>query len=172
MKKSKEELKEELLKSLTEKFAGKELNEEVAKEIEAELAKALQAGYDIAEPEEKVKEVDPSAGPQRTAEEQQKLAEATGEVLEDPTAAKEEEVKAEEPAQEAAAEEVEAEPAPAEPKFANGLFKPFSLGSTLEQSPSGNVMSNMKQAKMDYVERAKNHKNTTLTDKDFSKESK
>ncbi len=36
------------------------------------------------------------------------------------------------------------------PKLAEGLFKPYTLGSTLEQGPTGNQMSNMRQSPMDY----------------------
>ncbi len=42
---------------------------------------------------------------------------------------------------------------------------PYSLGSTLEQSPEGNVISNIKKPSMDYVERAKNHKNLAVDQK-------
>ena len=34
--------------------------------------------------------------------------------------------------------------------FADGLFKPIVLGSTLQQSPSGNVLSNVRKPNMDY----------------------
>ena len=47
---------------------------------------------------------------------------------------------------------------------------PFKLGATLEQSPSGNVMANMKPSDMDYVERAKNHSNQLIVPEDLSKD--
>lgn len=54
-------------------------------------------------------------------------------------------------------------------KFADGMFKPFTLGSTLEQAPTGNVMANMKPSKSDYVKDYEGStKNEKLTDKDFS----
>ena len=39
---------------------------------------------------------------------------------------------------------------PPKPKMADGLFKPFTLGSTLSLAESGNVMSNLKRSPMDY----------------------
>ena len=72
-------------------------------------------------------------------------------------------------AQEQSAEQVaDQKPVEKEVKFADGLFKPFKLGSTLEQSPDGNVMSNFKKPAMDYVEAAKNTKNQVLTSKELA----
>lgn len=70
------------------------------------------------------------------------------------------EVKAEEPKVE--------EPAPEQnPEISfDGLFADdYQVGSTLQQDPKmgGNVMTNMKKPGMDYVERAKNHKNVSFT---------
>ena len=36
------------------------------------------------------------------------------------------------------------------PKLANGLFQGFTLGATLKQGPTGNIMTNMKKPMMDY----------------------
>lgn len=52
----------------------------------------------------------------------------------------------------------------------DGLFaNDFSLGATLRQDPSvgHNVLDNMKKPAIDYVDRAKNHKNEKLTSEDF-----
>lgn len=43
-----------------------------------------------------------------------------------------------------------------EGKFAEGLFQPVALGSTLRQGSTGNVMSNIKKPAMDYQEAYKN----------------
>lgn len=51
--------------------------------------------------------------------------------------------------------------------FLNG--EQYSLGSTLQQAPTGNVMTNMKQPQMDYVESAKNHNNVEMKPEDFEK---
>jgi len=44
----------------------------------------------------------------------------------------------------------------------------YTLGATLEQGPSGNVMANMKPSQSNYVEQAKNSKNIILTEEDFA----
>ena len=73
------------------------------------------------------------------------------------------------PAETAKVEEPAAEPeaAPAKEISFDGLFaeQPYQLGSTLKQDPTAgnNVMTNMKKPGMDYVERAKNHKNVSFT---------
>jgi len=56
-----------------------------------------------------------------------------------------------------------------EPIFADGLFGgEFSLGATLKQGPTGNVMTNMKPQMFDYEEKYKNStKNQKMTSKDF-----
>lgn len=60
--------------------------------------------------------------------------------------------------------ETPAAPAKKELSF-DHLFAPdLSLGATLKQNPNGgNVMSNMKKPSIDYVERAKNTKNQSLS---------
>lgn len=77
-----------------------------------------------------------------------------------------------------AAEAAAAAPAPTETPAApakkeisfDHLFAPdLSLGATLKQNPNGgNVMSNMKKPSIDYVERAKNLKNQSLTAEQLS----
>lgn len=61
--------------------------------------------------------------------------------------------------------EQNAQPAPEapKPKLAPGLFQNFTLGSTLDQGPTGNVMANVKQSPIDYEKRAKESKNESLT---------
>lgn len=50
------------------------------------------------------------------------------------------------------------------PKLAPGLFQGFTLGSTLAQGPTGNVMANMKKPIMDYEKQYQNStKNQKLT---------
>lgn len=68
----------------------------------------------------------------------------------------------------AAAPAVTPAEAPA-PKLAAGLFRTFTLGSTLEQAPHGNTMNNMKPNMMDYVNRAGNHKNQSLDPETLAK---
>lgn len=55
-----------------------------------------------------------------------------------------------------------------EVSFGN-FFKdePYTIGSTLQQDASGNIIANTKKPGIDYVERAKNHKNQSMTPKDF-----
>ena len=48
------------------------------------------------------------------------------------------------------ATEAAAPQAEAQPKLSAGLFQGFTLGATLKQGPTGNVMSNMKKPIMDY----------------------
>lgn len=53
------------------------------------------------------------------------------------------------------------------------LFKPYNLGATLKQDPSGkNVISGIVPPKMDYVKAAENKKNTKMNDEDFKKPKK
>lgn len=54
----------------------------------------------------------------------------------------------------------------------DGLFaNDYALGAQLKQNPNGgNIMTNMKKPSMDYVERAKNHKNTSMTPEQFAQE--
>jgi hypothetical protein len=61
------------------------------------------------------------------------------------------------------------EPAKKEVSF-DGLFaNDYVIGATLRQNPNGgNVMSNMKKPSMDYVDRAKNHKNVSMTSEELS----
>lgn len=63
----------------------------------------------------------------------------------------------------------EAAPVKKEISF-DGLFaNDYSLGSTLKQNPNGgNTMSNVKKPAIDYVERAKNHKNQSMTSEQLS----
>lgn len=63
----------------------------------------------------------------------------------------------------------EAAPAKKEVSF-DGLFaNDFSLGSTLKQNPNGgNMMANVKKPAIDYVERAKNHKNQSMSAEQLS----
>lgn len=68
----------------------------------------------------------------------------------------------------AAAPAVTPAEAPA-PKLAAGLFRNFTLGSTLEQAPHGNTMKNMKPNMMDYVSQAGNHKNQALDPETLAK---
>lgn len=64
-------------------------------------------------------------------------------------------------------EEVPEQPKMVEPSFGN-LFKPFSLGATLKQDPSGrNVINGIAAPKMDYVKNAENKKNLKMTEEDF-----
>lgn len=61
------------------------------------------------------------------------------------------------------------EPVKADPKLANGLFQGFTLGSTLKQGPTGNVMSNMKAPLMDYEKKyQQSTKNIQMTPKELS----
>ncbi len=158
MSKPKEELKEELLKSLKEKYKGKEITDEIKAEIQEEIKKALEAGYDIAEPAEELDTVDPGINlktPEQIAAElpAEETPATTEEVVEEV----------------AAADESSEEPA-AEPKFASDLFKPFSLGTTIRQTPEGNVMDHMAKPSADYVEDYKNStKNIKMTSEDFDK---
>lgn len=56
------------------------------------------------------------------------------------------------------------------PKLGAGLFKPFTLGSTLEQAAHGNVMSNMKPNMMDYEKQYQGStKNQSLSPEDLKK---
>lgn len=58
-------------------------------------------------------------------------------------------------------------------KFDDSLFKPFTLGSTLEQSPTGNVMSNTKPTndyEQAYQNSTKNEKVSFEKSKDGSKD--
>jgi len=51
-----------------------------------------------------------------------------------------------------------------QPKLAPGMFQGFALGATLRQSPTGNVMTNMKKPMMDYEKTYQNStKNQRLT---------
>ncbi len=64
----------------------------------------------------------------------------------------------------------EAAPAAPEKKLAAGLFQGFTLGSTLEQGPVGNVMSNVKKPMMDYEQTYKqSSKNQQLSAEELSK---
>jgi hypothetical protein len=76
----------------------------------------------------------------------------------------------------APATEASSEPAPqAEPqvRVKEGLFKPFTLGSTLSQGPTGNVMANVKKPIMDYEKTYQQSiRNVQMTDKDFQKKDK
>jgi hypothetical protein len=47
------------------------------------------------------------------------------------------------------------------------FFKPYTLGPSLQQGPTGNYLTGTKQAEIDYVEEAKNKKNIQLTENDF-----
>lgn len=146
--KSKEDVKKELVKSLTEKFEGKEITKEVKEELKKELEKALKAGYDAPEqaPED-THEVDPGAP----------LQESTEEKAQDETTV---ETKSEE-------NEEEDQEAQSEPNF-GGLFKPYSLGPSLKQTPAGNVVDGIKQPAMDYDKVAKDsvrNETYTLNDK-------
>lgn len=59
---------------------------------------------------------------------------------------------------------------PPKPKLAAGLFQPFTLGSTLEQGQSGNVMSNMKPNMMDYEKKYQGStKNQELSAEELAK---
>lgn len=62
-----------------------------------------------------------------------------------------------------------AAPAKKEVSF-DGLFAAdYRLGSSIKQNPNGgNSMDNMKKPQMDYVERAKNHKNVSMTPEQFA----
>lgn len=45
--------------------------------------------------------------------------------------------------------------------FSNDLFKPFTLGATLKNTPEGTIIDNVKPSKMDYVQTEKDsHKET------------
>lgn len=67
----------------------------------------------------------------------------------------------------AAATPEPAKEAPA-PKLAPGLFGNFTLGSTLAQGPRGNIMTNMKPAKMDYEKQYQGStKNQKLTSEEL-----
>lgn len=69
-------------------------------------------------------------------------------------------------AEQDAAAQAAAEAAPAKPEMTfDHLFAPdLSLGATLKQNPNGgNIMSNMKKPTMDYVERAKNGRNQSMS---------
>ena len=69
----------------------------------------------------------------------------------------------------AVVQEVAPTPPPA-PKLAAGLFQGFTLGTTLKQGPTGNVVSNMKAAPMDYVEAYKHStKNVQVTSEELAK---
>lgn len=52
--------------------------------------------------------------------------------------------------------ETPAAPATESPKLASGLFQGFTLGSTLKQAPTGNIMTNMKKPMMDYEKQYQN----------------
>ena len=56
------------------------------------------------------------------------------------------------------------------PILAAGLFKPFTLGSTLERGEVGNRMSNLKQSPMDYEKTYQDttHKNS-ISEEDLKK---
>lgn len=116
-----------------------------------EVKKAMTAGYEAATP--------PSPG-----EEVENIEAATV-----PKEAVKEEVAPVEAKEESSSEKIEEPAAPVakEVKFAEGLFKPYTLGSTLEQGPSGNVMANFKKPAMDYVEAAKNKANQVMTAEDI-----
>lgn len=111
-----------------------------------DLKKAVSAGYEApvpASPGEQVEEIETSV----QSKPQVKVEEIKAES----------EVKVETPA----------EASKKAAKFADGLFAPFRLGSSLEQGPDGNVMSNFKKPAMNYVEAAKNTKNQVLTAADL-----
>lgn len=56
------------------------------------------------------------------------------------------------------------------PKLAAGLFKPFTLGSTLDQASHGNVMSNLKPNMMDYEKQYQGAtKNQSVSPEDLQK---
>lgn len=61
-------------------------------------------------------------------------------------------------------------PAETKPALAAGLFKPFTLGSTLEQGPVGNVIRDVKRSPMDYERTYQNStKNQTIAPEDLAK---
>lgn len=56
------------------------------------------------------------------------------------------------------------------PKLADGLFRTFTLGSTLDQTANGNVMTNMKPNMMDYEKQYKGStKNQEMTAEELEK---
>lgn len=140
-------LNEQVKKALVEKFVGQELTDEVKAQMKEEVAKALTAGYDVEEPAEELKQVDPGPTLTQTPEVKAKVEETAPE-----------------------APKVEETPAPVakQPSFGKNLFQPFTLGATLKPQPHGNVMTNMKQPAMDYVaeeRKAIRQETYTLNDK-------
>jgi len=112
------------------------------------------------------------------AENAPSIQEASTPSKQEEAASVEEPVKQEEPAPQAEPEVKAEEPAPEAPQKEldfNGLFsEDYQVGSTLQQDPKvgGNVMTNMKKPGIDYVERAKNHKNVSFSAEEMSKKDK
>jgi len=56
------------------------------------------------------------------------------------------------------------------PKLADGLFKPYTLGSTLSQGATGNVMTNVRPNMMDYEKQYQSStKNESLSAEELEK---
>ena len=148
-------------------IAEKTLAKAIGPKQDAEnIEKALQAGYDAPEPApDQIQDVETHAGSQGTLE--QKAAEAEAQEATSETKPVDE-VKAE---SDSVPEQTEATQEKPEPKFAGNLFKEYSLGATLKQGPTGNVMSNMKPSQVDYVQQAKDAiKNEVVSPDEFNKE--
>lgn len=140
-----------------------------------EIKKALEAGYEAATPPspgEVVEEVNPNI-PSKAASEvvaEVVTPEITAEVN-PPKAETVEEPKAEVTVEVSSVEEAKpVEEVKPEVKFADNLFKPFSLGSTLKQGASGNVMTNVKKPALNYeAEYKRSIKNIKLTAEEIAK---